>query len=770
MRTRWRQMRRGMAADFRCAIIGLAIVASLLCGAVASADETEDAPEVATALAGLTQADFQKLVERSLKSTVVVTFSGRDGKPMGIGSGFVLSSDGLIATNLHVIGEARPISVRLFDGREFDVREIHATEKSQDLAILRIDADDLPPLELAEADSLEVGQPIFALGNPQGLEYSVVTGVVSGLRENVEGLDLIQLAIPIERGNSGGPLLDMQGRVHGLLTLKSQVTENLGYAVRASFLEPLLENPNPVAMSRWLTIGALDERLWEAPDDVRWTQRAGRIRVEGVGRGFGGRSLCLSRRDVPEVPYEVGVSVRMNEDDGAAGLVVHADGGDLHYGFYPSSGQLRFSRFDGPTVYDWRVLEEKRTSAYRQGDWNWLKVRVEEDRILCYCNEQLVFESRDRRYASGRVGLAKFRHTTAEFKNFSIAKELRSREPSDAARERVRALVETLPLDRPPTDSTIRDLADMQPVDRLSLEEQAQRLERQAERLRELSAALHARDVRAKIVEALDDSEGPADLLRAALLLASLDNAELDIDPYLESIDRLAGEFREGLEEDVSADDRLVAFHRFLFEDLGFHGSRTNYYDASNSYLNEVIDDREGLPISLSVLYIELARRVGIETEGIGLPGHFIVRVKLDEGTSKLVDAFERGEILTEDDCRERVESITGRPWREEYLAAQTPTDIILRMLRNLTRVANDALDAETALRYTETVLALDPESAEDHMFKAVLCYNTKRADEGLDEVDWILEREPEGLAIGRVRQLREAFLEMAGQTTAAEE
>ena len=107
---------------------------------------------------------------------------------------------------------------------------VYATEKSMDLAVLKIDAKDLPALELGDSDALKQGEPVIAIGNPLGLRHSVVSGVVSEKRE-LEGKPMIQVAIPIERGNSGGPLLDMQGRVQGIVTLKSQVTQNLGFAV-----------------------------------------------------------------------------------------------------------------------------------------------------------------------------------------------------------------------------------------------------------------------------------------------------------------------------------------------------------------------------------------------------------------------------------------------------------------------------------------------------------------------------------------------------------
>lgn len=739
-------------------VIGLACVICDIGSSAVLADDSGPTPEVAPEATGtLTSPDLTELVERVQQSVVVITFSGRDGDTQGLGTGFVLSADGLIATNLHVIGEARPIQVRTMDGTEYDVQSIHAHEHTRDLVILQIDADGLPALTLGDSDTLQQGQPVIAFGNPEGLEYSVVSGVVSALREDVDGLPMIQLAIPIERGNSGGPLVDLEGNVHGLLTLKSLVTENLGYAVSAMELQPLLDDPNPVSMSQWLTIGTLNPRRWQlGEDDARWTQRSGRIHARGNAGGFGGRSLCLSTIDVPELPFELTVSVRMEEEDGAAGLVFHADG-DRHYGFYPSSGQLRFSRFDGPSVYDWNVLREEQSPHYRAGEWNRLKVRIEEGRIFCHCNGELVFEVADAVYDAGQVGLAKFRHTTAEFRRFAVASELPSEQPDGETLERVAALSAELATQRPPTEEMVASFADIGLTGRAAIEHEARVLEQRVERLRQLSRAVHEQEIRRQLVETLSPDEAAIDLLYAALLLAALDNDELDLDLYRSEVDDLSGEFVASLADDLSEADRFLALNRFLFEERGFHGSRTNYYHASNSYLNEVIDDREGLPISLSVFYMEFARRAGLEVVGIGLPGHFVVQFVPAEGDPQLVDVFDRGRMMSLEEA-ERLVVNNGFAWDEEFLRPQSPSEIIVRMVRNLINLANNDQDAEAALRYTETILALNPDSAEDRLFKAVVCYSTGRAEEGLVEVDWIFENEPEGVLLGRLRQLRDAL------------
>src|SRR5487761_1751365 len=260
-------------------------------------------PEETVAPAG-PPTSVERLFEKARPSVVVITFAGRDGQKEGLGTGFIVGREGLIATNLHVIGEARPISVETADGKHREATKIEASDRAADLALIRIEARDLPALELGDSDTHKQGQPVVAVGSPHGLTHSVVTGVVSGQRE-IDGRKMIQLAIPIEPGNSGGPLLDMEGRVYGLLTMKSAVTANLGFAVPSNRLKPLLEKPNPVPIDRWLQFGALDDRQWTTLFGARWRRRGGKIIVEGPGSGFGGRSICLSRQEPPPTPYEV---------------------------------------------------------------------------------------------------------------------------------------------------------------------------------------------------------------------------------------------------------------------------------------------------------------------------------------------------------------------------------------------------------------------------------------------------------------------------------
>jgi regulator of sirC expression with transglutaminase-like and TPR domain len=507
-------------------------------------------------------------------------------------------------------------------------------------------------------------------------------------------------------------------------------------------------------MSAWLTIGALDGDDWQPKFGGQWRQRAGRIIAEGKGQGFGGRTLCLSRREVPPLPCEIAVTVRLRDESGAAGLIFHA-ADDTHYGFYPSNGQLRLTRFDGPDVFAWKVLEQKASPHYRPGEWNTLKVRLEKDRVRCYVNDHLVIESTDDVYTKGRAGLAKYRDTVAEFKHFRMGKDLPPLAPPAAVVARIDKALDNLPAKNKPRAEVVQRLASDGPIGMKVLRERARRLEEQAAELRRLALAVHEHNVLAELVRVLSVKEGNIDLLHAALLIARLDNAEVDVEAYRHEVERMADRITARLPKNADDKGRLAALNKYLFEERGFHGSRGDYYNRSNSYLSEVIDDREGIPITLSVLYIELARRLGVRLEGVGLPGHFVVRHVPAKGEPRLIDAYEGGQPLTREEAAKKVRDITDRPLREEYLAAVSKRAILVRMLHNLRNVAEGEKDKDGMLRYLNAIVAVDAEAVQERAMRMFLRYQTGDREGALQDVDWLLEHKPEGLDVERVREFR---------------
>jgi len=734
--------------------------AVLLFGAITPPVGAQGQPEQAAQPEPGTQpaASVERLARQVRPAIAVVTFTGRDGRQQGLGTGFVVDAEGLVATNLHVVGEGRPLSVQLADGSRHAVTEITASDRANDLAVLRIakPAKPLVPLPLGDDADPPDGLPVVTVGNPHGLTFSVVGGVVSGVRE-VEGRPMIQLAMPIEPGNSGGPVVDGEGRVIGVVTIKSLVTKNLGFAVRVAALKPLLEKPNPVPMSRWLTMGRLDPARWTTLAGARWQQRGGLIAVSGAGSGFGGRSLCLAERKPPETPFDLAVSVKLDDEAGAAGLVFHADGGDRHYGFYPTGGKLRVVRFDGPTVFEWQVLREVTSPRYRPGEWNRLLVRMVPGGFTCHVNDEEVAAVDDERLPAGKVGLAKFRDTEALFKHFHVGPPGTGPRSDAAAAVRLGAAIEALPPLEQSTPGSLAPLAaDAVPAAE-ALRARAAELERRGDELRLLAADLRTADAVARLAAEVDKGEA-CDLLRAALLVALVDDEDLDIDAYVEQVERMAAEIAASLPADADDAARRRALDRYLFAENGFHGSRTDYYHAANSHLSRVIDDREGLPITLSILYMELARRIGLDVVGIGLPGHFVVEHRPRGGAPQLVDVFDGGTPLSRDDAAAKVRTVAGEELRPEQLLPVAPRQIVQRVLRNLLGIARESRDREAALRYLEAVVAVSPDEARDRGLLAVARFEAGRRAAAIEALDWFLDHEPPGIDMDQISELKRRF------------
>jgi regulator of sirC expression with transglutaminase-like and TPR domain len=701
----------------------------------------------------------EQLAEQAKESIAVLLYTGRDAKQQGLGTGFVISEDGLIATNLHVIGDARPITVQLADGSTHEATAVHASDRKLDLAIVKIDAKKkLKVLPLGDSNKLVQGQALVALGHPRGLEYSVVAGVLSGKRD-FDGVAMLQLAIPIEQGNSGGPVLDMQGRVVGIVTMKSLVTANLGFAVPANALKQIRDRPNPIAMEQWLTIGALDKTEWTTLFGARWRQRAGRIIVDGAGAGFGGRSICLSQRKPPELPYEVVVTVKLDDEGGAAGLIFGGDDRDKHYGFYPTGGKLRLTRFDGPDVYSWKILYDQKSPAYRPGDWNTFKVRIEKDKFTCYVNDEKVTDLKNPDYAGTTIGLAKFRTTVAEFKKFQAAPKVGSSAITPDARAAFEKSLPKIPLDQETTAKDLGPLLKTPGDSQTLLRSKARELEAQAALLRKLAEKVHHERCVAELAELFKQPEAKVDLATAALLIARFDNEELDVDYYRQEIDRLARQVSTKMPKNAAPQATMEALNKFLFKERGFHGSHTEYYARSNSYLNEVMDDREGLPITLSVLYIEIARRLKLSVVGVPLPGHFVVRHESAGAKPQYIDVFD-GKLMTREEAEQKVKKVTGELPNDDHFKPATKKAIVIRMLHNLINVAESERDKVGILRYLDGIVAVEPDAHEERWARAVFRFQVGLRAGSLEDCEHLIRQDPPGADLDRVRELRR-ILEM---------
>ena len=213
----------------------------------------------------------------------------------------------------------------------------------------------------------------------------------------------------------------------------------------------------------------------------------------------------------------------------------------------------------------------------------------------------------------------------------------------------------------------------------------------------------------------LDDAALP--LLGTALLIARDEYPQLDADLY----DTLLESHAEHLRAEIEAIDawplKMQAINRHLFEELGYAGDHEQYYDPRNSYLNEVFERRLGNPISLALVQMEVARRLGVPLDGVSFPGHFLVRLPVDDGVL-VMDPFNRGRPLDVDELRERARPHLGgdAPDDEALRHILTPAShrgMLMRMLRNLHGVYAEAEDWERAVRCADRVLRLSPNNAE---------------------------------------------------------
>ena len=220
----------------------------------------------------------------------------------------------------------------------------------------------------------------------------------------------------------------------------------------------------------------------------------------------------------------------------------------------------------------------------------------------------------------------------------------------------------------------------------------------------------------------LVQSDAHFPLLEAAASLAQDEYPELDIQEVLDQVDQLAGRLKQRLPADAGALHKLRLLNKFFFEEYGFAGNLNNYYDPDNSYLHVMLRTRRGIPISLAVLWLELALSLGLHAQGVGFPGHFLVKVRLPfphEG-QVVIDPFS-GESLSKEDLSERLaplhaesglvlDGAVSDELLKHYLRAATPREIVARMLRNLEEVYTSHQDPERLAMVRQRLAVLLPQ------------------------------------------------------------
>jgi regulator of sirC expression with transglutaminase-like and TPR domain len=266
----------------------------------------------------------------------------------------------------------------------------------------------------------------------------------------------------------------------------------------------------------------------------------------------------------------------------------------------------------------------------------------------------------------------------------------------------------------------------------------------------------------AELIDSLFALAGPdvedekIDLTRGALIIARTEYPGLDSESYVARMDELAERISFEAASDLNVPQTIATLNRVLFSDAGLSGNRENYYDPRNSFLNDVLDRRLGIPITLSVVYMEVARRVGFPLVGVGMPGHFLLKHYASDGQETLIDCFNRGNIVSHQDCQVRLDEIYAGEMslRPEFLHAISRRQILTRMLNNLKTVYLSTRNFRKALTIADLILLLYPQSVDDLKQRAFLRYTLSLHRLAMEDLAEYLKLSPAASDAEETRQM----------------
>lgn len=264
-------------------------------------------------------------------------------------------------------------------------------------------------------------------------------------------------------------------------------------------------------------------------------------------------------------------------------------------------------------------------------------------------------------------------------------------------------------------------------------------------------------EARKEFTDLLARGESELELDRAALLIAAEEYPAMSVTDYLAQLDALSEESRRRMTRDELFNPLAcaTALASHLFYEGRFTGNSKSYFDARNSFLNDVMDRGTGIPISLSVIFLEVARRLGIKLFGVGMPGHFLVKLSEDEAATYF-DPFNGGRILTETNCREMIEELySGRVrFDPSFLYAVTKKQILSRMLHNLKNIYTTASDLNKLLGVIERLLLLSPDSILEMRDRGLTYYRLKKYSRARIDLEIYLRRLPQAEDKDKIKEV----------------
>jgi regulator of sirC expression with transglutaminase-like and TPR domain len=252
------------------------------------------------------------------------------------------------------------------------------------------------------------------------------------------------------------------------------------------------------------------------------------------------------------------------------------------------------------------------------------------------------------------------------------------------------------------------------------------------------------------------------DIAELALHLARDEYPAIDIEAYLAELNAMAREASRYMRGPLPA--RVHGLCRYLFHDLGFKGNTKDYYDPLNSYFNQVLERRTGIPITLSAVVIAVGSRAGLQLAGVGLPGHFVVKAR-EESNKVVFDPFHGGRVLTPTDCENLVRQVTGRAIAvtDEQLLPLPLGLMVTRMLNNLRAIYLKSADIPRAIRVLGRLRQLSPEDAELRRDLGVCFMHAGKPAQAIDLLEGYLQAAPDAMDAEAIRDwLRKARSKVA--------
>ncbi len=262
---------------------------------------------------------------------------------------------------------------------------------------------------------------------------------------------------------------------------------------------------------------------------------------------------------------------------------------------------------------------------------------------------------------------------------------------------------------------------------------------------------------RKNFAQEIQQSDAQIDLGASALYIAQEEYPDLDTAAYLNALDVMAMEVEERLPVERYPLKIIQSLNQYFYDDLGYTGNTEDYYDPRNSFLNDVIDRRLGIPITISLVYLEVARRLDFPMVGINMPGHFLIRPEFQD-VGIFVDAFNRGEILFEQDCEERLTQMYGRsvPLQPQFTEPVSHRQLLARMLTNLKFIYLNRQDFLKAVAAVERILLLFPDSPTELRDRGLLYSQLGYASRASQDLELYLAMVPNADDADVIRRLLE--------------